>query len=229
MRIGLICGMASEAAALGKLRRDARLMVAVSGARPDVAEAMAQLMLDDGVDALLSWGIAGALSPDLPSGALLLPTGVVDPEAGMLPLAGIRAQGGSGAMTLAGSEIVVATPSDKAALRAKTTADAVDMETHRVARVAVNGGVPCFAIRAVSDPADRALPPGTEDALDAQGRPKILPVLVGLVRHPGRLAPLLAAKRDLDTALATLATLGVELLHGVLDAPKMPSDSDAPR
>lgn len=228
MRIGLICGMAAEAAALGKLRNHARLRVAVSGARPDVAEAMARQMLDDGVDALLSWGIAGALSPDLPSGALLIPTSVVDPASGMLPLAGIPDSGGNGARTLAGSEVVVTTPSDKSALRASTSADAVDMETHRVARVAVQAGVPCFAIRAVSDPADRALPAGTEDALDMQGRPRIVPVLIGLARHPGRLGALLAAKRDLDTALATLSVLGVELLRGVLDAPSISPDSDVP-
>lgn len=218
--------MAAEAAALGALRRDARLTVAVSGARPDVAEAMARQMVQDGLDALVSWGIAGALNPDLPSGALLIPAGVVDPAYGMLPLAGIPAHDGSGPTTLAGSEVVVATRSDKATLRARTAADAVDMETHRVARVAAEAGFPCFAIRAVSDPADRSLPPGTEDALDAQGRPRILPVLLGLARHPSRLSALLAAKRDLDTALHSLSDLGLEILRGVLEAPETSSDSD---
>lgn len=225
MRIGLICGMASEAAALGELRQDARLSVAVSGARPEKAEALAVQMVQDGVEALISWGIAGALDPDLPSGALLVPCNVVDPDLGVLPLAGLRLQGNASRPTIAGSDTVVATVAGKAALRRSSDADAVDMETHRVARVARDAHVPCCAIRAISDPAQRALPPGTEDALDAEGRPRILPVLIGLARHPSRLGALLAAKRDLDTALETLSSVGGGLLSGVLDSSEMLSDS----
>lgn len=218
--------MASEAAALGKLRRQPDLLVAVSGARPQQAEALARRLIAQQVDALLSWGIAGGLNPDLPSGALLIPGSVVDTDETVLPLVAVRMSGQDAKVSLAGVESVIATPAGKAGLRDRTGADAADMETHRVARVAAEAAIPCFAIRAISDTVHRALPPGTEDALDVEGRPRVLPVLMGLLRHPGRLPQLLAAKRDLDAALATLSSLGVELLQGVLEAPKAGCDSE---
>lgn len=217
MRLGVVCGLEAEARALGKLRHDPNVIVGISAAQPDRASSLANEMIEAGAEALISWGICGALDPDLPSGALIVPEAVVDPDGQKLKLIGVPTAPTKG-LLLAGSDTVVPTPSDKARLLASTHAAAVDMETHRVARVSLAAQRPCMAIRAVSDPATRALPPGTENALDAQGRPRILPVFAGLVRHPGRLRALLAAKRDLDRALETLALLGTDLLQGLIDS-----------
>lgn len=217
MKLGLICGMRAEARALGKLRPHPDLIVGVSAAMPERATELAEEMSGRGVDALVSWGIAGALSPELPSGALLVPEEVVDADGTRLALTGLRPFEANKSVTLAGSDQIIATPNAKAVLFASTDAVAVDMETHRIARTAVLHGIACVAIRAVSDPADRALPTGMEHALDAQGRPRILPVLAGLARHPSRLPALLSAKRDLDCALETLAALGAGLIADLLD------------
>ena len=213
-----MCGLEAEARALGDLRRDARVEVGISAARPDRASALAEQMVANGVEALISWGICGALDPGLASGALIVPGTVVDSDGTRMELAALRAPGSGSGMVLAGSDVIVPTPDAKRALRDRTGAGTVDMETHRVARAARQGGVPCLVIRAVSDPADRALPPGTENALDSQGRPRVLPVLAGLIRRPGRLGALLNAKRDLDWAIGTLGLLGVELLRGIVDS-----------
>ncbi|MFN7174685.1 MAG: hypothetical protein ACK4MT_08280, partial [Thermaurantiacus tibetensis] len=73
-RVGIVCGLASEAAALGLPG------VAVSGARPEMAEAHARRLAAEGAEALLSVGLAGALAPGLAPGDLLVPARVVTAE-----------------------------------------------------------------------------------------------------------------------------------------------------
>lgn len=216
MKIGLICGMEVEARALGRLRDDPRVMVGISAAKPDRASKLARQLIAQDAEILVSWGIAGGLDPALPSGTLVVPQAVIDPDQTRLPSIGLQMAEAGTVSAIAGSDVIVPTLDAKTELSQRTSAVAVDMESHRVARAAQQAGLPCIVIRAISDPANRALPEGVGDALDDQGRPRVLPVLMGLLRHPGRLPALLAAKRDLDRGITTLGTLGLELLEGVL-------------
>ncbi|MEM7685788.1 MAG: hypothetical protein AAF293_13245 [Pseudomonadota bacterium] len=216
MKLGVICGMEAEAKALGALRLDPRLIVGISAARPDRAEDLAREMIDADATALLSWGIAGGLAPGLASGTLVVATSVTDATQQTLALTRPTNLGDASDGHLFGSDHVIQTPEEKAILWQTTGAVAVDMETHRIARAAHQAALPCLAIRAISDVSTRALPPGTEDALDDKGKPRILPVLFGLMRDPSRLGALLAAKRDLDTALTTLSSQGVTVLKQIL-------------
>ena len=50
------------------------------------------------------------------------------------------------------------TAAAKRNLAAETSAQLVDMETHAVATIAANAGLPCAAIRVVSDDASQDLP-----------------------------------------------------------------------
>ena len=112
---------------------------------------------------------------------------------------------------------MVATTAEKAALFQRTSAVAVDMESHRVARVAAEAGLPALAIRAIGDPAGRALPELAVRALGEDGRPRIGPVVAGLLRKPGDLAALLRVKRDTDAALATLANVADTAIAALLE------------
>jgi len=95
---------------------------------------------------------------------------------------------------------------------------AVDMESHRVARVAAEAGVAALAVRAVGDPADWALPMLATRALGADGRPKIGAVAAGLLRRPGDLGLLLRVKRDTEAALATLSAVADGSITAMLAA-----------
>lgn len=192
--------MRSELRSLGKLADDPRLAIAVSGARPDRAEAEARRLMAEGCTSLVSWGIAGALDPALAAGMLLIGGSVRD-GGETRPLAGDGPR-------LLGSELPVISAGEKARLYRETGAVAVDMETHRLART----GLPVHAIRAIADPADRALPPLVGDALDAEGRPRIGRVIAGLVRRPGDLPALLRLRRDTAAALRALSGEGRERL-----------------
>ena len=107
-------------------------------------------------------------------------------------------------MRIAGSDALLLDPAAKVTLRAHTGAAAVDMETHRIAAAAAQAGLACLAVRAISDPADRALPALAADALGPHGRPRVRAVALGLLRRPSDLPALLAAGRDSRAALAVL-------------------------
>ena len=236
--LGIVCGMQAESSALGRWLGDPRLAVAITAGRPERAEAETRRLAADGVRVLLSWGIAGGLDPALGPGALLLPDGVIGPggqphafdaallaacraaapsehrpEAGQPPARGL-----AGALLLAGSDSVLLKPAAKAALRRRTNAAAVDMESHRMAAMARGARLPCLAIRAVSDPSGRRLPALVANALDADGRPRPGAVLRGLARRPWDLPALIAAGRDSRAALATLSAAADALIPALLSA-----------
>lgn len=176
----------------------------ISGARPAAAERAAETMAQDGVATLLSWGLAGGLCPDLGSGELVVANAVIAPDGAVWKIGDVAALQCRRGM-LAGTDTVVLEPASKAALAQDTGAIAVDMETHRVAAVATRRGIQCFAVRAISDPSVRALPPIVQTAVGPDGRPKIGTVIKAFLRRPYDLPALLHAKRDSDLGLRTLS------------------------
>lgn len=170
-----------------------------------------------GLDGVVSFGLAGGLDPALAPGDLVLATSVVapphsfslDPDlsnalASAIGTAGLAPSGGG----FAGVGAVVLTPRAKAALRSTTGAVAVDMESHVAARFAAAHGLPFAALRAVSDPADRALPAIAAQALTPEGDVDYVRVIAGLARAPREIGSLLKAGRDSAAAFAALERAG---------------------
>ncbi|MEM6487741.1 MAG: hypothetical protein AAF677_05625 [Pseudomonadota bacterium] len=220
-RIGIVCGLVAERETLGPLLDHPRVAVAVSGARPALAETEAAALAEAGCDVLVSYGLAGGLAPGLTPGTLIWPRHVVS-ESGedwtMEDVAAATAASRTGRTVerLLGLERVAVMVSEKQALAAASGAAAVDMESHRVARVAAARGRRTIAWRAIGDPASRALPALAANAVRRDGRPDIPSVLLGLLRRPLDLPKLMAAKRDSDAALTALAA-SVPLLRDHLE------------
>ncbi len=230
--VGIVCGMVSEVRALGRWADDSRIAIAVSGARPGRAEAETRRLVAGGCRVLLSWGVAGGLDPALAPGDLVIPGEVVAEDGARLPLSDAviarldraiqtsemprssRGMAKSGAIL--GLERMVLTVADKADLYQRTGAVAVDMESHRVALVAAEAGLPVLAVRAIGDPAGRALPALAALALGEDGRPRIGPVVAGLLRRPGDVAALLRVRRDTVAALATLTAVADTFIAAIL-------------
>ena len=146
--------------------------------------------------AAVSFGVAGALSPQLRAGDIVLCERVCSaarPNAGALScdsslLAAAQKAGEETRMRVTvGSALtlghVAATPAAKAGLAESTGLDIVEMEGHWVAQAAQAAGVPFLAVRAVLDEAADALPeiPGF---VDGDGRTHRLRLLPYLVRRP---------------------------------------------
>ncbi|HEY6912135.1 MAG TPA: hypothetical protein VI356_22340 [Myxococcales bacterium] len=109
---------------------------------------------------VVSCGFAGALSPALRAGELLMASAVRAADGELLPapeLPWSRALPQAARGEIACAERVVATPEQKRALAAGG-AVAVDLESAQVARAAVAAGVPWLALRAIVDDARTSLP-----------------------------------------------------------------------
>ncbi len=213
-RLGVITGIAREANCLAVFAADQRPAVRCSGASSARAETQARELIAAGCDALLSFGIAGGLRPDLGPGAVVIADAVVMPDGRRLATsapwcAALSAAVGDDvavvAGAVAGSDRLVGEVAAKRALATKTGAAAVDMESHAVAMVAAEAGVPMLAVRAVADAAGRRLPRWLTTCVAADGSRRWGAIAAGIFRHPWDVPPLLSLSRDSDKALTALS------------------------
>ncbi|HTH17693.1 MAG TPA: hypothetical protein VL974_13635 [Magnetospirillum sp.] len=195
--IGIVTGLRAEARLLRGLP-----LVACAGSEP---EAAARALVAAGARRLLSFGLAGGLDPALPAGTLVLANRVMTADGQVWATdPSWRHACARPEMTeapLAGSNDAVAHCADKATLRNATGAVAVDMESHHVARVAAEAGLPFLSLRAIADPAHRSLPKAVIKVVDGQGTISTGAVLWAALRHPLAMA-LLA--RDAGKAIRAL-------------------------
>ena len=205
---GLVVGFKAEARIAARLG-----LVAISGARPDLAASGVKGLIAAGATELLSFGLAGALATGLMPGDLVIATAVLigetrhptDPAltnrlADMLPEAHLGA--------VVGSETAVTDATAKRALNASTGAVAVDMESQAVAAA----GLPYTVLRAIADPAERGLPPAALVGLKPDGGADLVAVLASLLRAPGQLPRLLGVARESRTALKALERAAARLM-----------------
>ncbi len=146
-------------------------------------------------------GLGGGLNPALACGEV-----VVDPWPGGFAMPGARAG------VIRSSPTILATTTAKAAFRAQTLADAVDMELDMVSAVAAGRGATVISARAIFDVADENLPRGIEHWLTPEGKTRLGPVMLYLAGNPLRLGSLLAMARRSRIALANLARVTAALV-----------------
>lgn len=214
--LGILTGLAQEA----EIARRISPLVACSASDPARAERLARELAGQGAMALLSFGIAGGLAPDLSTGSLVIGTAVTtgaatypcDPDLSA-KLASALPNAVTGAVW--GGDVIVDTAAAKARLHRDSGAVIVDLESAAVARAAAEAGLPFGVLRAVADPAAHGLPPAALVGLDSEGRPAIGPVLRALARSPGQLPALIRLGRQSSAAmkalLAAAGTLGRDL------------------
>jgi adenosylhomocysteine nucleosidase len=149
---------------------------------------------------LILAGLAGALSPDLKVGDVVI-------DGDFPPLAGVRAG------KLATADHIVATPAEKAALFKQTGALAVDMETDLCRHFAQTLHVPFLAVRGISDAAHQGLDPALLSLLDDDGRVRMGRLLQHLAGDPRRLASLIQLGLASKLALSHLSTILIQILE----------------
>lgn len=224
MSIGAVTGLAAEA----RIARQVGLVAAAGGGRPDGTAAAIETLLSQGVRGLVSFGIAGALAPGLPSGALVLPGAVRDDEGaahwvdldwhGRLAAAARASRLPLTVGGMLGAAAAVGTAGEKAALHRETGAVAVDLESHRVAAAASRAKLPFVILRVIADAADRDLPPAALVRLRRNGQPDLVRVVVAIARSPGQIPALVRLSKEtraaLDVLLKGARTLEAALLAG---------------
>ena len=195
------------------MQREAKLLrgrcdVAIAGSNNATLGAKIEAAVNRGARAILSFGICGALSPELATGRVVVGTDVVAQaerwhadEAWSNALASWC---GAESGILAGSDSVLLTEESKGALLRQTGAVAADMESHLVARVASERGLPFAVLRAVSDAAHHTLPPAAAFALNKEGKVDYSAVMLSLLDEPSQFRALMRTARDTNTAMKAL-------------------------
>jgi nucleoside phosphorylase len=210
-KLGVVTGLRSEA----RLLRGLDIPCISIGGRAEGAADKISRFISSGVSGLVSFGIAGALHPDLRAGDVVIGTAIVGPagdlrraddhwlnEVAPASVYGERdwrvaaIEDGQSAGALLGLDTLLSSPAEKKAAFARTGALAVDMESHHVARAAAAHGLPFIAIRAISDQASEVLPAVFASFVTPEGATKMSAVFAALISGRVKLRDLLAAGRS---------------------------------
>lgn len=195
-------------------------LLVISGMGPKAAARAAEALVAAGAGALLSFGFAGGLDPQLQAGAVLLPHSVSDGTTGVHPTYGAwrerlaaQAAGVADACGVAGGILLsVAEPLSSVAMktqaRTRSGACAVDMESFAIAEVAARRGVRFAVARVVIDGAADALPLSVIRATGAYGELNLPRLIAGLAGAPADVARLMHLPQRYRAARRALRALG---------------------
>ena len=174
-RLGIVAAMPLERSWLASTAGDARPTIEVCGVGAAGARRAALRLVDLGVDALASWGMAAGLDPGLAAGTVVIPDRVIGSQAHEYApdilwrrrLLDLLAEAVTIVVApLANAPEILETCNAKAAIFERTGAAAADMESAAVARVAVEHELPLLVVRVVLDAAAVTLPGSLGSVID---------------------------------------------------------------
>jgi hopanoid-associated phosphorylase len=212
----VVTGLLAEA----RLARQVGGHAIASGGDPGRLETELDRALSNGAEAVLSFGLAAGLEPGRGRGTLVIPSEIIGGseryETDLRWSQRMRSLlGGADPRPLAGVDSPLVRSIDKAHLHSATGAIAADMESHFAARWARRAGRPFAALRVVSDPAERSLPPAAAIGMRSDGRINLTAVVGSVVRNPRQLSDLAGVANDVRVAMQVLrrcrGTLGPDL------------------
>ena len=223
--LGIVAALAAEARPLGTGSKgidgavtlgDGTLLV-LSGVGISAAAAGARRLAAAGARALISWGVAGALDPELTAGTLVLPREIISPDNVSFATATdwrehVRSAIEAHYAVCTGSLLTCRAPLGSVAAKARafreTAAVAVDMESSAVAEVAAAQRIPFLAVRAIVDGAADEIPRAALMAAAAgTATLRIGRLLAALARAPGELPALIRLAGSYGSARRTLSAV----------------------
>ena len=201
-RILVVVGMTREAKIL-----DGPEALIGGGDAPALADRL-EAELSQGAAGVISFGLCGALAPELKVGDLVIGEAAVDVETFQTDSAWSRrlaaAFPGAAHGRFAWARQPVASAKAKSEVRERTGAVAVDLESYVAGRFARKFAVPFAIVRAVSDAADRALPHAAQVGLGGDGRPAIGAVLASLRDNPWQIGGLVRTALEAEDGFHAL-------------------------
>lgn len=161
-----------------------------------------------GAVGIVSFGMAGALSPELQIGDWVIGERVTGAFAGECDvrwsagLARAMPQARLGAVYADGR--LIGDPAEKSSLFKEKGALAADMESHSVAEAAARAGVPFAILRCISDEALHALPPAIAVAMRPDGSLALGAILNSILRSPLQLPKIFETLSHFNRAYGAL-------------------------
>lgn len=200
-------GLAAEA----KIARAAGFPVVIGAGDRERTAALVESAVK-GANCLMSFGIAGALAPDLRAGDVVISAEVVSDgnswhvdEWFQTRVADLAREIGAFQGPVLGARAILGTEAEKSRAWRETGALAVDLESDVVARIASQAGIPFLVARTIADTAFRELPPAALLPLSEAGTPNLARVLGSVLRRPRQIGTLIRLARETRMALLALA------------------------
>ena len=165
----------------------------------------------EGVNLLVSFGVAGAIKAHYKAGDFVNVNFVLDSNGNRFEC--VNAVESDCGLISVDTPILKA--DEKRLLERKTNCDAVDMESAAIAQVASEYEIPFICFRVVSDSLDRNLPSVLTDILKPNGRVRLFKLLISVLNRPGLIVELMKVSRDYKTALKSLKNLQFQLASAI--------------
>ena len=186
-----------------------RLRVVLTGVGQRAASAAVATVFEDRPDVCIASGLAGGLNEILRVADIIAAGRVRDPDGRRIDsdprLLALAVRGGASAVDMYCSPVVVASAEQKRKMRMRVAADAVDMESAAILGEGDRRGIPCIAIRAISDPATADVPLDFNQTLTDRGRISAVRMIGALAKRPHAVAGLVRLGFDGRRAAAALA------------------------
>ena len=204
MTVLAVTGLSKEAGIVGVAG-----VIAVAGGGDGDGLAAKLKALHGDISGVISIGLAGALSPHLKVGDVVIAEKIITGAESWDCHAGWRnrlvsrlPQAHQG--QLFGSDVIIDEAETKSGLHAATGALAVDMESQIAARFAAARNLPLAGLRIISDDATHVLPPAALVAMKPDGGIALGRVLGSLLRKPNQVPALIRTARASNKAFAEL-------------------------
>lgn len=183
------------------------LRVVLTGIGRRAASAAVATVFQDRPDVCIASGLAGGLNEALRVADIIAAASARDRDGRRIDgdprLLALAVRRGATAVNMYSSPIVVVSAEQKR--RMSVVADAVDMESTAILGESHHLGIPCIAIRAISDPATVDVPLDLNQILTDEGRFSPVRIIAALARRPHAVPGLVRLGFDGRRAAAALA------------------------
>ena len=215
MKLGIITGMHFEAEILREaaqsLPEASRPIIQCHGLGRAAASQAAEEAIDQGAQALLSFGIAGGLDPDLLPGDIITPTYIRDGAKALFAdaawTARLEQETGSRALPMAHTATIIMTRAEKTKMFHATQGVATDMESYGVGEASLAHNLPFAVLRVVADTAWDPLPSVAVAAARTDGSVNVMKSVFGAITRPWQIPALIRLGTRTNRARKTLQAL----------------------
>jgi adenosylhomocysteine nucleosidase len=225
-KIGIITALRSEARFLSRdkiqpliaVKLNENALLVLSGMGPANVAAAIDSLIAQNVDALVSFGTAGALHEDSKSGDIIIPENIITYDNQSLNIASAWRDNVLNNLDacpvkihrndIYTSERVISTITEKRERNKDTGAIAVDMESALIANAAKKLNLPCLVIRVVVDEVDTVIPAKVLDCTDIYGDVAYARLLMSILKQPGLIGDLLKLGSAFKLASESMQWLG---------------------
>ena len=174
------------------------------------AEALDGALVEQGgsLAAIISFGMGGALGPDLELGDWVIGTGVCGAANALCDVEWTRNLSRHLPLARQGpcyaDGRLIGDSKEKQRLYRTHGALVADMESHLVAKVAARLGIPFAILRCISDEAGADLPPAIAVAMRPDGRLALGAIVKSILTNPAQLPTLMRSTASFNRAFASL-------------------------